>query len=103
MISKKIIESRLKELEKLRDKYYMDYQQGGSASSMRTFEKYDDLCDICYAAMQGVSEEDEIRMHIRKNMTACVERFKDANRYGSGTMYTSDEVLDLLERMRSMA
>lgn len=97
-----IIKHRLKELEKRRDKYNNEYQQGGSPSALRTYEKYDDLCEICYEALRGCEEEDEARMRRIKNFNEFVSKFKDAAQYSPGRMYTVQEVAEILETAKGL-
>ena len=97
-----LILERLKELEKRRDKYKDDYQISGSTSSLKTYEKYDDLCEICGIALRSLSEENEVKMHILRNMNNFIKSFKDVMSVNRSKTYTGEEVLELLERMKRM-
>ena len=97
-----IIKARMRELEKKRDKYNQEYQNGGSPSALKTYEKYDDLVEICCIALRGHSEEDEVKMRISKNMSAFIKNFEDGSRFSPGKTYTATEVLELLNRMKRL-
>jgi uncharacterized protein YqfB (UPF0267 family) len=85
--------------DKNRKKYYDTYQQGGSVSAMRTFEKYDDICDICIAAEKGVAEEDETKKHIHNNQMAILDRLRDIRKVAPGKIFDYAEVEEWLRKM----
>ena len=59
-MEKNRIEEIYKWAEKRRQKYNYEYQNSGSASSLRTYERYDDICEICVAAERQSKDEDEM-------------------------------------------
>ena len=85
--------------DKNRKKYYDTYQQSGSASAMRTFERYDDICDICEAAERGVAEEDETKKHILSNQKAMLDRLDDLRKVAPGKKFGYAEVEEWMRRM----
>ena len=100
MADRGTIEYRLKELEKKRDKYYNEYQQGGSPSSYKTFEKYDDLCEICISALRQTEEEDSNKKRKHININAYIEKVKERETYHRGITYTTAEVVEMLEDVK---
>lgn len=101
-MEREVIKYRLKELEKNRDKYYNVYQQAGSASAMRTFGKYDDLCDICYEALKSCDTEDAERTTRLKNFNAFINRYKETANYAPGKTYTTQEVVEILGKAKGL-
>lgn len=85
--------------DKNRQKYQNEYQLSGSPSAMKTFEKYDDICDICIAAEKGVAEEDETRKHIHSNQMAVIDRLNDMRKVASGKRFTYSEVEEWMRKM----
>lgn len=85
--------------DKNRQKYNSEYQQSGSSSALKTFEKYDDICDICCAAERGKSEEDEVRKHIHKNQAAMIEELRDIQKVSPSKTFTYDDVEKWMRRM----
>ena len=82
-----------------RIKYQNKYQLDGSPSAMRTFEKYDDICDICIAAEKGKTEEDNTRVHIYKNQIAIIDRLRDMRKVAPGKMFTYSDMEEWLRKM----
>ncbi len=85
--------------DKNRIKYNDIYQQDGSPSALKTFEKYDDICDICLAAENGVSEEDNTKKHIHKNQTGMLEQLKDLQIVSPGKTFSYEGVEKWMRRM----
>ena len=85
--------------DKNRQKYMNNYQQSGSPSAMKTFEKYDDICDICIAAEKGVSEEDMTKKHILSNQKAMLERLDDLRKVAPGKKFGYAEVEEWMRKM----
>lgn len=85
--------------DKNRQKYMNNYQQSGSPSAMKTFEKYDDICDICIAAEKGVAEEDETKKHILTNQMAILDRFRDMRTVAPGKLFDYAEVEEWMRKM----
>lgn len=61
--------------DKKRQKYQYEYQMSGSPSAMKTFERYDDICDICLKAETGNKSEGEIRTDIRKAQRQIMDSY----------------------------
>ena len=82
-----------------RIKYQDRYQTDGSPSAMKTFERYDDICDICRAAEIGKSEEDEVKKHIHKNQMAAIERLHDMKKVSPGKSFNYADVEEWMRKM----
>ena len=85
--------------DKRRKKYNNEYQQSGCASSLRTYERYDDICEICGAAERGSAEEDEMRLRIHKNQQAVLNQFDDMMSVSRGKTFSDNEVREWMRRM----
>ena len=85
--------------DKQAEKYYDEYQMTGSASTLRTYEKYDDISHICGLAIRESEAEDETRMRIRRNQKAAVGRFRDAHSLQPSKTYSAKEVEEWMEKM----
>ena len=85
--------------DKNRKKYETVYQIDGSPSALKTFEKYDDICDICDAASRGNSEENLVRKGLRKNQTCILEQFKDMQKVSPNKTFTYEEVEKWMRKM----
>lgn len=85
--------------DKNRQKYQNEYQLSGSPSALRTFEKYDDICDICIAAEKGVEEEDTTRKHILSNQLAVIDRLHDVQKVAPGKKFEYSEVEEWMRKM----
>lgn len=93
------IDAIYKWAEKKREKYMYEYQNSGNPSSLRTYERYDDICDICAAAERAYSEEDELRRRIHKNQLDQIVRLIDMKRVAPGKVFDYDEVEKMMRRM----
>lgn len=82
-----------------RIKYQDKYQMDGSPSALKTFERYDDICDICRAAEIGKSEEDETKKHILNNQMAMLDSLHDMKKVSPGKSF---DYADVEEWMRKM-
>ena len=82
-----------------RIKYQDKYQMDGSPSALKTFERYDDICDICRAAEIGKSHEDETKKHILKNQMAMLDSLHDMKKVSPGKSF---DYADVEEWMRKM-
>ena len=82
-----------------RIKYQDRYQTDGSPSAMKTFERYDDICDICRAAEIGKSEEDETKKHILKNQMAMIESLHDIRKVSPNKSFSYAEVEEWMRKM----
>ena len=85
--------------DKNRQKYMNNYQQSGSPSAMKTFEKYDDICDICIAAEKGVAEEDETKKHILMNQMAILDSLHDMRKVAPGKTFDYSDVEEWMRKM----
>lgn len=85
--------------DKKRIKYNNEYQMSGSPSAMKTFERYDDICDICLLAERGGAEEDLMRKHIHKNQMAHIDRLRDLRNVSPGKTFSYAEVEDWMRGM----
>lgn len=85
--------------DKNHKKYYDAYQQGGSASAMRTFERYDDICDICIAAEKGVAEENKTKKHSLMNQMAILDSLHDMRKVAPGKKFGYAEVEEWMRKM----
>lgn len=99
-MDKTIIKQRLEELEKKRYKYHDAYQQDGSPSSLRTYEKYDDLCEICYTALKQVEEIDNERNRRIRNFNQFIVKYKEESSLGGMDSEIMEEVLTVLNRVK---
>ena len=100
-MDKRTLEKKVAELEKKRDKYFDLCQETGSPSSLKTYEKYDDLCDICYLALRYLSEEDEVRMRRMRNLNQFILSFKDEAALNSKDTYSQNDVALILEKVKN--
>lgn len=82
-----------------RIKYQDKYQMDGSPSAMKTFERYDDICDICHAAEIGKSDEDETKKHILKNQMAALDRLRDMQKVSPGKSFNYADVEKWMRKM----
>lgn len=84
---------------KNRQKYQDAYQMSGSPSAMKTFERYDDICDICLAAETGKAEENLTKKHILRNQTATIEKLRDLQKVAPGKTFDYAEVEQWMRKM----
>jgi len=82
-----------------RQKYEDDYQQTGSPSSMRTYERYEDICDICAAAERVKVEEDKLKKHVLQNQMHIIARLYDVRRVSPNKTFTYEEVEEWMRKM----
>lgn len=82
-----------------RIKYQERYQMDGSPSALKTFERYDDICDICRAAEVGKSEEDEVKKHILKNQLAMIDSLRDMRKVAPGKEFSYADVEMWMRKM----
>ena len=99
MRDQETIDKIYKWADKNRIKYNSIYQMDGSPSAMKTYEKYDDICDICLAAQNGISEEDKTKKHIHRNQIAQIDQLKDLQKVSPGKTFTYEEVEQWMRRM----
>jgi hypothetical protein len=85
--------------DKNRIKYQEAYQLDGKPSQLRTYERYDDICEICAAASKQVAEEDVFRQRLRKTQLQIIEMFRDSEKVGPGKTFSYNEVEDLMRKM----
>lgn len=98
-MEKNRIEEIYKWAEKRRQKYNYEYQNSGSASSLRTYERYDDICEICAAAERQSKDEDEMRMRMLKNQQAVIEQFDDMISVSRGKTFSAEDVRNWMRKM----
>ena len=84
---------------KNRDKYQQSYQETGSSSALKTFERYDDICDICIAAEKQVMEEDVFRGRMQRHQWNIIDQFLDTENVEPGKTFTHKEVAEMMRRM----
>ena len=99
MYLSKSIDKYIEEFEKKAKKYDMDYQIGGSASSIKTKEKYEDLVEICLAAKITQDEEDKEKARRMKNAIAFISAYEEKKRYARDEKYTLDELIACLNQL----
>lgn len=85
--------------DRKRNYYDEEYQQTGSPSAMRTFQKYDDICDICVWAEQGLPENDEERRRRWHNQYEIIDRMLDLKKHEPEKVFTFKEVEEWMRRM----
>ena len=71
------IDAIYKWADKKRQKYQTEYQMSGSPSAMKTFERYDDICDICNAAEKGNGTKYDIYDQIRRQQRQVMDSYYD--------------------------
>ena len=81
------------------DKYYQQYQQTGTPATLRTAQRYEDICDICHAAEIGNSDEDRTRKDILHNQLQMLASFDDMMSVSRGKTFTADEVKAWMRKM----
>lgn len=84
---------------KNRDKYFDIYQQGGSPSSLRTSERYDDICEICTLAEKAADALSEFRKSSYRMQSGVMDNFNDMMNVSKGRTFTADEVRHWMEKM----
>lgn len=94
------IEKYLKQMEKKAAKYNYEFQMSGNPSSLRTYEKYEDLAEICRIAIRGQTEEDEENMKRRRNANAYIARVAERKQFARSKTYSLDDLIDELEKMK---
>ena len=95
----KRIDEIFKWADRKRSKYDEEYQQTGNPSSMRTYQRYDDICDICGWAEQGIKDVDETHMRILKNQRKMIEQLLDVKKVDPSKTFTYSEVEEWMRRM----
>ena len=80
-------------------KYERLYQENGSPSSMRSFEKYDDIRDICQLAREYRSEVDEDRRRRMKNQNAIIDSLKEQKQFEPDHMFSYDDVEQWMRKL----
>lgn len=93
------IDAIYKWADKKRNKYNYEYQNSGSPSALKTYERYDDICEICGAAERQSKDEDELRMRMGRNQRAVMEQFDDMMRVSRGKTFTAEEVKTWMGKM----
>ena len=82
-----------------RIKYQDKYQMDGSPSALKTFERYDDICDICRAAEIGKAEEDKVKKHIHKNQMAMIDKLHELEKFSPENKFDYDDVEMWMRKM----
>lgn len=85
--------------DKKRQKYKNDYQLTGSQSSMTTYERYEDICDICAVAEREKSKEDTLKQHTLQNQMHIIARLHDVRRVSPNKTFTYEEVEEWMRKM----
>ena len=100
MNDKSAIDAIFKWADKKRQKYQTEYQMSGSPSAMKTFERYDDICDICNAAEKGTAKDHEIREGIRKQQRQIMEQWYDMKKVTPAShTFTFKDVENWMQKM----
>ena len=100
MNDKSTIDAIYKWADKKRKKYEYDYQLSGNPSSLKTFERYDDICDICNAAEKGSQSEGDIRASIRRNQRQVMDSWYDMKKVTPANhAFTFKDVENWMEKM----
>ena len=93
------IDSIYKWAKKNYDKFFDIYQQGGSPSSLRTAERYDDICEICSLAEKAADALSSFRGSTYRMQSGVMENFNDMMSVSRGKTFTADEVRNWMEKM----
>lgn len=86
---KKDIEKYILEFDKKSEKAFSDYQETGSPSYERTYQKYKDLAEALRVALENDDDRNCDRARRVRNIRDYAERLVDK-------AYTKDEVKNLL-------
>ena len=87
--------------EKNYQKYFDAYQNGASASSIRTAERYEDIADICALASKAREEQDYDRHRRHTNCEAVIKKFDEMAELNPGRKYTEGEVREWMRRIKT--
>ena len=85
--------------EKNHQKYFDQYQMSGSSATLKTAERYDDICDICRAAEIGITDEDITRKHIRRNQGFVIDSLHGLQKVSPGKTFSFQEVENWMKKM----
>ena len=99
MFLNKSIDRYIKEFEEKEQKYYIKYQLSGSASALRTCEKYEDLKEICLEAKKSRETEDADRKRRIGNGKQFINNVSEAKLYARDKKYTIDDLLKYLRAL----
>lgn len=82
--------------QKKADKYYNDYQNGGSSRTYNTYMYYNELILICDHAIADYTGENDARVRRHHNYVDFIDRIPIAEKY------TRDELLELIRRTEDL-
>ena len=99
MVDKQTIDRIFKWADENRQKYEEKYFIEGTASALKTKEKYEDICDICRAADVGLRERTSAQAEHQKRMRRIYDAFVDEKKDLNKETYTAEEVTRWMERM----
>ncbi len=88
----KMATEMLRDAEKKADKYYWEYQNGGSSRTYNTYEKYDHLVTICRNAIENITEENDRQLRREHNYEEFLKKLPTHEKF------TRDEVMDLIRQ-----
>ena len=95
----KTIEKIYEWANKNASKYERNYQETGNPSSIRTFERYEDIRDICILAREYRTDVDEEKMRRFKNQNAIIDHFKEEKEFEPDHKFTYEDVERLMRKM----
>lgn len=98
-MTKDRIDAIYKWAKKNYDKYFDIYQWGGSPSSLRTSERYDDICEICILAEKAADVQSAIRGSMYRLQSNVMASFDDMMSVSRGKTFTGEEVRHWMEKM----
>ncbi len=90
---RKIILKKLKEAQQRYDEAERNYQDTGSASTMRTMHRHEDMIMICELAIQAL---DNVcgKCESRKRTAGCaVNKYKEAKKSGNNDALNFDNII----------
>ena len=85
--------------DKNASKYERLYQENGNPSSMRSFEKYEDIRDICQLAREYRNEVDEDRRRRMKNQNDIIMSFKIQKNFEPDKTFSYEDVENWMRKM----
>ena len=80
------------------EKYWMQYQEVGNASSKRTADKYELLAEICGIALQELSTTCDRCERRRRNGYHTIKQLRERQQLGENSI-SVDEAVNLIEEL----
>lgn len=86
------VRKMLEEYDKKYQKYDHEYQFSGSASTLRTAQKYEDIVKVCELALKGLDDECHACRRRYHNGQEIIKKLRQIQEHGEETISIADAV-----------